>query len=92
MGVRVSAETIDVICSCIYTYVENSVNEHVDAVCLCYFNSMQELLFGTPPRCDGSLLVELSKVPLRDWSVLVLHGPTTSLLDHTRRTLDLSAK
>ena len=72
IGARVSQNT-DVTCGSAYTHVEDSVDKHVDAVCLRYFDGVQELLLGAPPRGNSTLLVELSQVPLRDRSVVVLH-------------------
>lgn len=54
-------------------HIEDSVYEDVYTVGICSSNCPNQLFLGSPPGCDGALLIELAEVPLRR-STLILNN------------------
>lgn len=51
------------------TYVQDSINENVNAILSCHLASFKKLPSRSPPRWYGTFLVEFTQVPLSDIDV-----------------------
>lgn len=80
-----------------YPYIENCIDDNVHIALPCSVTSSQKVFLCSPPRSNGTFLVEFAKVPLHERLYRVLeqvlrdivpshkhhiHGPSTAIVVH----------